>query len=161
LNDEDFENEFSHTIMHNQYLFNMRKKRAKPASISKPQIAPPPQPIKADDAEKPSFLVKQIAPSPKIKKWVQESPRAAKGGMVGHRPLSARKKDPSAVYPGYKPYNAKLAPSQRKSSQSSNKKGLVVQGESYKPLKSDHKKKRSNVYEEEKAKIARQEQEQK
>lgn len=110
LNHTEFEEEFSHTILHNEYLFDMRKKRAKPLSKVKHQIPPVPQHSNKEDTEKPAFLMKQVALAPKPHQWNHQSPRGGKGGMVGHRPLSSRKKDSSAGMAGYKAYNARFSP---------------------------------------------------
>lgn len=153
LNASDFEEEFSHTILHNEYLFDMRKKRAKPISNPVAQAPPLPQPSGSDNKQK-IFMVNQVAPSPKPRNWVNESPRAAKGGFVGHRPLSSNKKD-SASKPNYRPYSAKLGANQNKVpsvKKNPSKKALVIQGEEIKPVvvKNDGRRKVSDMFEENK-----------
>jgi hypothetical protein len=153
LNANEFEEEFSHTILHNEYLFDMRKKRAKP--VSNPILQSPslPKPLSSDKQQK-IPMVNQVAPLPKPRNWVNESPRAQKAGFIGHRPLSSNKKD-SASKLSYRPYSAKLGSNQDKtpsSKKTPRKKGLVIQGEEIKPViaKNDGKRKVSDMFEENK-----------
>lgn len=155
LKDEEFEEEFSHTILHNQYLFDKRRNRAKPASQAYDQAPPVPKP---SDKESP-FIIKSVAPAPKEPGWVKQSPRGPGAGFSGHKVLSSRKKD-SASKQGYRPYSAKYhhhgRPLQKKRS-TPNGKGLVIQGEEIRPAvnRGDGKKKAIDVIEEENKKLGK------
>ena len=111
LDDEEYKQEFSHTILHNQYLFEQRKNRAKPvaqaakAPTPKYQQAKLPKKISNDSP----FVINSIAPESKHPQWKKQSPRATPvpggGGFVGHKPLSNRKVESSQNK--YRPASAK------------------------------------------------------
>jgi NIMA (never in mitosis gene a)-related kinase len=161
LNANEFEEEFSHTILHNQYLFDRRKNRAKPSAQIKPQPVPqmvPPAPTPPREQESP-FIIKSMAPSPKEQPWVKHSPRAMAGAMPAQKVLSSRKND-SASKPGYRPYSAKYSSNQKKKplrKPEATPKGLVIQGAEIKPtvVKHDHKRRVADLLEEENNKLAR------
>lgn len=126
LNRIDFEEEFSHTILHNQYLFDKRKNRGaklnpipeSPAKFAVASPAPVPMPSPAP-----------VAPA-KEPDWVKQSPRAAMGGgFKMNKNSSIKKKDQDSRF-GARPASAKYA--KPKSNKSSNP--LAVQGEEIRPV---------------------------
>ena len=105
LNRIDFEEEFSHTILHNQYLFDKRKNRvAKHNPISNsPAILPVPSPI---PIPVPASIPLQ---QPKEPDWIKQSPRAAMGGGFKMNKNSSIKKKDSESRVGARPASAKYA----------------------------------------------------
>lgn len=142
LDDEDYQQEFSHTILHNQYLFEQRKKN-RPSHHQSPS-EPPSQKYqqanlpKVIESESP-IIIQSVAPEPKQPNWVKQSPRAL-GGFVGHKPISSRKPDPTQAK--FRPASGKPVPSIPSSGKKPNTrpqsnmgvKGLVIQGEEIKPI---------------------------
>ena len=163
LDASEFEEEFSHTILHNQYLFDKRKNRVKPpVTPSTPSIIQTPSMKKEysyqEMKNESPFIKNSVAPTPKEANWVKQSPRAA-AGFVGHKVLSSKKSSESK--PNYRPQSVRNSANKNKrplQKQKSNQpKGLVIRGEEIKPTvnRIDGRRKVSEMFQEESNRLAR------
>ena len=124
LNASEFEEEFSHTILHNQYLFDKRRNRVKP-----PQHLMPSNKNEVHRIEKINetpFMKKAVAPAPIEANWVKQSPRVPSSGFSAQKALRA-KKDSASKPGGFRPLSAKASASKNKRfSKQKSPKGLVL-----------------------------------